>query len=83
MPAKNTTHDRTSIHSQQEEKTRRKCQCTWKSLAFPPPDLLKAQTQQHQKEKNKAPAKASSAAQRQATLEINTKHQSISFATKK
>jgi hypothetical protein len=52
MPANNTTHDHTSIHSQQEE-TRRKCQCTWKSLAFPPPDLLKAHTQQHQKEKIK------------------------------
>ncbi len=32
MPANNTTHDRTSIHSQQEEKTRRKCQRTWKSF---------------------------------------------------
>jgi hypothetical protein len=62
MPANNTTHEHTSIHSQQEEKTRRKCQRTWKSLAFPPRDLLKTHTQQHQKEKIKHPQRLRSAA---------------------
>jgi hypothetical protein len=83
MPANNTTHDRTSIHSQQEEKTRRKCQRTWKSLAFPPPDLLKAHTKQHQKEKIKHLQRLRSAAQRQTTPELNSKYHRVSFATKK
>jgi hypothetical protein len=47
------------------------------SLAFPPPDLLRAHTQQHQKEKIKRLQRLRSAAQRQTTPEINTKHHRI------
>jgi hypothetical protein len=53
MPANNTTHDRTSIHSQQKEKKQRK----WKSFTFPPPVLLKARTHNSTKKNEEKPTK--------------------------